>query len=94
MCAPPPRLSGVVVVCQCNGFTGDIEALLSSKVHAVLECSKHARCVMEPIQLFPHPGLDCGRFTHIMKDILLVQGVGSAFADTGGLAMVADRYGA
>ena len=22
---------------------------------------------MEPIKLLPHPGLDCGRFTHIMN---------------------------
>ena len=26
----------------------------------------HTRCFIEPIQLLPHPGLDYGRFTHIM----------------------------
>ena len=46
--------------------TGDIEALLYSKVHAVLECYKHNHCFIEPFQLLPHTGLDCGRFTHIM----------------------------
>ena len=46
--------------------TADIEALLYSKVHAVLECYKHTRCFMKPIRLLPHPGLDCGRFKQIM----------------------------
>ena len=45
---------------------GDIEALLYSKVHAVLKCWKHTRCFIEPNQLLPHPGLDYGRFTHII----------------------------
>ena len=29
-------------------------------------CWNHTRCLMEHIQLLPHPGLECGRFTHIM----------------------------
>ena len=27
------------------------------KVHAMLDSQKHTRCFVEPIQLFPHPGL-------------------------------------
>ena len=50
--------------------TVDIEALLYSKVHAVLEWWKHTRGFIEPIQLFPHPGLDYGRFT--LKGFILI----------------------
>ena len=59
------RVPNVVVVYECSisnvMVTGGIEALLYSKVHAVLDC-----CFIEPIQLLPHPGLDYGRFAHIM----------------------------
>ena len=59
-----------VVVYQCSisnvMVNGEIKALSYSKVHAVLECQKHTRCFIKPIQLLPHPGLDYGRFTHIM----------------------------
>ena len=47
-------------------FTGNIEAILYSKVHSVLECWKHTTCFIEPIQLLPHPGLCYGRSTHII----------------------------
>ena len=50
-----------VVVYQCSignvVYTGDIEALFVL-VQAVLDCYKHIRCLVEPIQLLPHPGLD------------------------------------
>ena len=52
----------VVDVHQCSisnvMVTRDIEALLYREVHAVLECYKHTRCFIEPIQLLHHPGLD------------------------------------
>ena len=52
----------VVVVYQCSirnvMVTGDIEAVLYSKVHAVFECYKNTRYFIEPLQSFPHTGLD------------------------------------
>ena len=44
-------------------YTGDIEAHFVS-FHAVLDCKKHTRCFVEPIQLLPHPGLDWQIHTH------------------------------
>ena len=44
-------------------YTGDIEALFVL-VHAVLDCKKHTRCFVEPIQLLPQPGLDWHVRTH------------------------------
>ena len=35
-------------------YTGDIEALFVL-VHGVLDCKKHTRCFVEPIQSLPHP---------------------------------------
>ena len=46
----------VVVVYQCFisnvMVTGDLEALLYSKVHALLECFKHTRYFIKPIQFY------------------------------------------
>ena len=58
----------VVVVHQCTivNVMGPLWELKQSKTIALLECWKQTRCFMEPFPILPHPGMDCGRFTHIM----------------------------
>ena len=65
---PWRRRSGVVVVVyQCTIITSMVSLwelklfFIACKVQAVLKCLKQTICLMEPIQLLPHPGLDFSR---------------------------------
>ena len=57
----------ILFVVACLQICTIINVLVSLRELELLwiECQKHTRCFLEPIQLLPHPGLACGRSTHI-----------------------------